>query len=69
MASTFDEIVDGWKNYIFPNPTAEAIAKTRLVHCLTCTWRNIKSNRCKLCHCPIEKAVRSMPKKCPLGKW
>lgn len=69
MASTFEEIVDGWKNYIFPNATTEDLAKTRLVHCMTCEWRSKTTNKCKLCGCPIDKAVRSIPKKCPVGKW
>ena len=69
MASTFEEIVDGWKNYVFPNATTEELGKTRLLHCMTCEWRSKTTNKCKLCGCPVEKAVRSRPKKCPDNRW
>lgn len=69
MDLEFKEIVDGWKNYIFRNPTTEELGKERLQHCMICEWRSKASNRCKLCRCPIAQAVRSKPKKCPIGKW
>ncbi len=65
----FIEIVNGWKNYIFKNPTTEELGKKRLLKCLSCQHYNVQSKRCKLCHCLVEIAVRSTPKKCPVGKW
>lgn len=65
----FNEIVDGWKNYIFQNPATEELGKQRLTKCLTCEWRNIVTDRCKLCRCPIQTAVRSRLKRCPANKW
>lgn len=68
-ASVMSQIIDGWKNYIFPTPETEEMAKQRLTKCMICEWRSKISNRCKLCGCPVEKAVRSRPKKCPDGRW
>ncbi len=67
--SVMEQIVDGWKNYIFRNPTTEEMGRERLKKCLTCEWRSKISNRCKMCGCFIPTAVRSTPKKCPINKW
>lgn len=68
-ASTMEQIVDGWKNYIFQNPTTEEMGKLRLTKCMVCEWRSKISNRCKQCGCFVPTAVRSRPKRCPIGKW
>lgn len=34
--SNYTEIVDGWKNYIFPNKKIEYIAKARALICAEC---------------------------------
>jgi len=69
MIDILSEILSGWKNYIFPNPASEALAEKRARICITCEWRTLKSNKCKLCGCPIGKAIRSTPKRCPINKW
>jgi len=65
----FNEIVNGWKNYIFKTPETEELAKKRLRSCLMCRHYMNASKRCRLCGCPVAAAVRSIPKKCPVGKW
>lgn len=64
-----NELISGWKNIIFKNPTTEELGKKRLVKCITCQHYNKNSKRCKLCGCFVQVAVRSIPKKCPVGKW
>jgi hypothetical protein len=36
MSSTYTEIVNGWKNVIFPNKKVEYIAKARALICAEC---------------------------------
>jgi hypothetical protein len=64
-----DIILDGWKNYIFPDPVTEELAKKRLSTCYGCEFRNTIINKCKLCGCPIGPSIRASAKKCPDGRW
>jgi len=66
----FKQIVEGWKNYIFPNSEVEIKAKKRLEICITnkCCKLTIK-NICKVCGCFIPAKVRSLDQHCPLKKW
>lgn len=76
--SKFSDIVNGWKNVIFPNERVEEIAKKRLAICvgndgkLPCLYLSTRgADHCRICKCPIEAKVRSvtMTNKCPMGKW
>lgn len=66
--SKFNEIIDGWVNYIFPNDNVEATAKMRLKLCLECD-KITKKNTCKICGCFIPAKVRSEKSSCPENKW
>jgi hypothetical protein len=67
----FEEIVAGWKNYVFPNPQVEEEAKRRLKICLDKSICKKLSNRnyCTICRCYMPAKVRSPKSKCPLRKW
>lgn len=69
MEEQLQEIVDGWKNLIIPNPTTEELGKQRMSICLRCDIYSKLSKRCKACGCFMPAGVRSLQKKCPLGKW
>ena len=61
------EILDGWKNVVFPNEHVEQIAKARAGICSG--WEfNVKS-RCTKCGCPLVAKTRSMQSHCPIKKW
>lgn len=66
--SRLSEIYEGWKNFTFPNPKIEGIAKSRIEICVKCenlTNRNI----CKLCGCFMPAKVRSPKSHCRIKKW
>ncbi|MFA5366556.1 MAG: hypothetical protein WC333_01340 [Dehalococcoidia bacterium] len=68
--SKLSEIYDGWKNYIFPNPEVEEIAKKRIAICVENKCGKYKSNdTCKLCGCYMPAKVRSPKSYCQLKKW
>jgi hypothetical protein len=69
--SKLSEIYDGWKNYIFPNPEIEEIAKKRMAICVENKCGKYKSNNdtCKLCGCYMPAKVRSPKSYCLLKKW
>jgi hypothetical protein len=63
-----EEIISGWKNYVFPNKEVEKIAKHRISICLKCD--RLKSNkRCGICGCYMPAKVRSLKSKCPKNLW
>jgi hypothetical protein len=68
MIEKFDEIVSGWKNYMFKSEEVESIAKKRLITCLNCEHIT-KNKRCSKCGCFIPAKVRSLKSKCPKGFW
>lgn len=66
--SKLDEIITGWKNYVFPNKEMEKLATERLLICIDCD--KLKTgNRCGLCGCFMPAKVRSAKSTCPLKKW
>ena len=63
-----EEIISGWKNYVFKNPAMEEIAKQRVRKCLECD--KLKKNyTCRICGCYIPAKTRSERSKCPEKKW
>jgi len=66
--SRLEQIYQGWKNYIFPNPEMEALAKKRATICVDCPKLKL-NNVCASCGCYIPAKTRSKTSKCPLGKW
>ncbi len=67
--SKFQEIVEGWKNWIMSDPASEPLAQERLKICLECKYRNEVLMTCKVCKCFIPAACKSKNKKCIKGKW
>lgn len=66
--SRLSEIYEGWKNFTFPNPQVEEIAKKRMTICVECVKLK-KNNTCSLCGCYMPAKVRSTKSKCRLKKW
>lgn len=66
--SQLNEIITGWRNYVFPNKEVEKIAIKRMTICVGCD--KLKSdNRCGQCGCFMPAKVRSIKSTCPLKKW
>ena len=70
-----DEILPGYRNFVFHDPKVEAVAKERLKLCVECEHLNhfVRSKKwgkkCSVCGCPVLVKIRSMDSKCPKGKW
>ncbi len=62
------EIIEGWKNFTFPNSAVEAEAKKRIEICCGCEklWAN---NFCALCGCFMPAKVRNPKSRCKIKKW
>lgn len=79
----FEEIANGWKNYLFPSAAIESLARARANVCSACEhavksfWTQnmgdeivqVQGLKCDKCNCPLSAATRSIKKECPLGKW
>lgn len=61
------KILNGWRNYMFPNKHTEQVAKERAAVCAGCTSNVV--HVCKECICPLAALTRSMESKCKLEKW
>jgi len=62
------EIVKGWKNYVFTNPDVEELATERMKICVECEFLSSR-NYCNLCGCYMPAKVRSPKSKCKGKKW
>lgn len=63
-------IVEGWGNFVFRTPEAEAVAMQRAKICAICLqMKRIRTEWCPICKCYIPAKIRSMAEKCPDGKW
>ena len=69
MKYNLNEIIIGWKNYIFPNKEVEKIATNRMITCLDCEKFKIKERKCGICGCFMPAKVRNVDSTCPLNKW
>ncbi len=69
--SQLNEIISGWKNYIFPNEEVEKLAIHRISICTNKKLCDkLKDNkRCGICNCFMPAKVRSEKSTCPLKKW
>jgi hypothetical protein len=68
--SKLSEIYNGWKNYVFPNPQVEELAKKRIEICVkNDCGKFTHTNTCKLCGCYMPAKVRSIKSTCVLKKW
>ena len=82
---TLRAIIQGFKNYNFPDEEVERIAKERARICAGCEFadhnhpfklmledgrtENIKGLGCQICHCLLSAKVRQFLQSCPLKKW
>ena len=65
--SKLKEIIDGWGNYVFPNPKIEIAAKARARICSDCMYND--GSKCTKCGCVLAAKTRSPNSVCPLKKW
>lgn len=84
-AGKLQSIISGYKNYKFPVPSMETLAKERAKICSECVnckekailkvtlpdkrTQEIEGAQCTICKCPLSAKVRSLFEKCPLNKW
>lgn len=66
--SILREIYDGWKNFAFPNPEVEKLAKKRIEICVDCEFLT-KNKSCEKCGCYMPAKTRSPRSTCPENKW
>ena len=71
LEKQLEEIYTGWKNYVFPNPETEELAKKRIAICLDQTQCKKLNDRhfCTICHCYMPAKVRSPKSVCPRRLW
>ncbi len=81
--SKLKNIIEGWKNAIWPNAEVEVLAAKRAIHCSACEHsvemlfeviqekkiEEIKGMGCAMCLCPLTTKLRSPEEECPLEKW
>ena len=68
--SILAEIYDGWKNFIFENPSVEEEAKRRIGICVENKCKKFNpSKTCGVCGCYMPAKARSIKSKCPIGLW
>ena len=67
--SKLEEIYNGWKNLVFPNPEIEIIAKERMRICVEECIELSDINVCKQCGCYMPAKTRSPQSACTLHKW
>jgi hypothetical protein len=74
-------IINGYKNYVFPNKKIKQLAEARAKICSKCDFTTnalitlpdkteVKGLKCTKCTCPnLSVVVMSENKKCPINKW
>lgn len=78
MKLNFKEILEGWKNDLFPAENLKQIIRDtqeeRLAICKTCPFNSTPNTitaftRCKDCGCPLKKKTACLSCICPQEKW
>jgi len=84
MDNRLKAIVQGFKNYVFPNKEIEEIAIKRATICATCpaavetmmkqllpddSIKEITGLKCSDCGCILSAKVRQVFESCPQKKW
>lgn len=70
ITKKLEEIYDGWKNYIFPNPEVEEEAKRRIAICVKNDCGKFRATKtCAICGCFMPAKCRNITSSCPLKKW
>lgn len=81
----FSNIVAGWYNLAFTDPSIEVVARKRAAICANCPLAVLSSSfttrlidnkttairglSCEACGCNLSAKVRSIGDQCPLSKW
>lgn len=78
MKLNIKQIIEGWKNDIFPEKEMREIIRQtqeeRLAICLTCPFNSSEEritnfSYCKNCGCPLKKKSACLSCECPEKKW
>ena len=84
MDNRFKAIVQGFKNYVFPNKEIEEVAHQRATICAACPFavetmmkqllpddsiKEIEGLKCSECGCILSAKVRQAYESCPQNKW
>ena len=83
MIDKLNNILSGWKGYLWETPEVKGLAQKRAIECAKCDkaeWgmipqfmddevKEIKGLSCGLCDCPLSTKLRAQNEKCGLGKW
>ena len=83
MLGKLQNILSGWRGYIWESPATRLMAESRALNCATCEHaehgvvisflndevKEIKGMKCGLCDCPLSALLRSPNEKCKLDKW
>ena len=76
-------ILNGWQNFITKSEVSEKLAKERAAECAQCPHakkgkllafikddlKEIESEYCDICKCPLSAKLRSELETCPLDLW
>lgn len=72
------EIIEGWKNHLFPKESLKELISTvseeRLAICKSCEFNSTPENissfsGCKSCGCPLIPKSKCLSCHCPINKW
>lgn len=83
MLVKLQNILSGWKGYVWETPAIRMMAESRALNCATCKHaehamvmeffddevKEIKGMVCNLCDCPLSALLRSPKEKCKSEKW
>jgi len=72
-------ILTGWRNYFWPRPEIEDMAKHRMLRCSGCVHLFASGEpdlftgryefECNVCGCNVMAKTRVKEEECPIGKW
>ena len=62
-----NQILEGWKNLVWPTEESKKLAESRAKACDSCLFNKLLT--CTKCGCPIPAKIRSPKAKCPINRW
>ena len=83
MLAKLNNILQGWKNYVWESVDIKGMATARAFECAKCDKavygmvasliddeiKDIKGLKCSLCDCPLSGLLRSPGESCKENKW
>lgn len=83
MLGKLQNILSGWKGYVWETPAIRLMAESRALNCANCEHaahgavieflndevKEIQGMYCDLCDCPLSALLRSPKEKCKADKW